>query len=318
MAKTTLQNTFGNIVPGKSLASWPNDPGVAAPVVADAGPKDLSRSIIATLAPTGSYPILAVGDFVYIKAITTPNLTGAAPAMATYSAKPSIRIKPYNGPEMVVDRVGQSFRFTRAFSNLQVSYPAASITAGLIISVELIIGFGGFDEPAPHRVSPFFSERTITRPANAIAYAAGQYVGNTADMGGKCLAFLDTFRLGSRYSRITRAMIRKNSATITNAVFSLYFFQVPPTTSCADQVAFAMTPSDDNPQMGRIQFPAFITGGAGSTMSFCDLAGIDFHLRQLDGNFTESAVYGALVADAAYIPTASEPFIVSIWGEQLG
>lgn len=277
-------------------------------------PKDMTRTIIAVLTANGSIPIVTSGDFVYIKAITTPALAGAGPAMATLSVKAPIFLKPDTGPEMVIDRVGQYFRFSRKFTALQLRYPGTNLTIGL----ELIVGFGNFAEPSAQRVMPFFAERTITRPANVLAYAAQQYVGNTGDMGGQCLAFADVFRLGTRYSRLTRATIRKNSPTTANANFSLYLFQTPPVTAIVDQAVWAPSFPNDYYAMGRINFPSFITGGAGSAMATCDLAGIDVHLRQLDGNPQETAVYGVLVAEAAYVPTAGEALIVALWGEQLG
>jgi hypothetical protein len=229
-----------------------------------------------------------------------------------------LAIKPDVGPIQYLRREGQAIAFPAPFTLLQFTSPAALAT-GVSLTVSLAVGFGNYSLPDSQRVSPFFHERIITRPANVTPYAANQYVGAMPDGAGKYVLFSNVFRLGSRYSRLTRAMIRKTSATVTNAQFSLWLFQSPGQITAAgtDQTTFAPSANDD-PVMGRVQFPLFMTGGAGSAVAFCDVAGLDIHLRQLAGSPFELGLYGVLVADAAYVPASGESLTVSLWGDQLG
>jgi hypothetical protein len=308
-----LSNPGAGVSPivGGTIAQPANNRTVITPDFAG-GMKDLGRTYVASLPAGGATTINAAGDFLFIRSLSAASFA----TVGTGSALLALRIKPDNSPALILDRPGQYYRFPRSFSSVEISNPAGNLS----LAVEIFFGFGNYEEPREHRVAPFFAERTITRPANTTAYAANQYVGTMPDLGGKGMVFQNVFRVGSRLSRITRAMIRKGSAQLGNAAFSLWLFQTvtSPFAAGTDQTTFAMTTANDNPAMGRISFPSFATGGAGSDMAICDLAGIDVPLRQLDGNSGETSIFGILVADAAYVPTSGEYLTISLWGEQLG
>jgi hypothetical protein len=62
--------------------------------------------------------------------------------------------------------------------------------------------------------------------------------------------------------------------------------------------------------IGIIRFPAFVTGGAGSTGKICAVSGLG--VQVFGQGILNGTIYGCLVANAAYTPVALERYSVNL------
>lgn len=260
--------------------------------------------------------ISAAGNFVFVEQIT-PIFELSTDVGLTKA----IYLRPNSAPAVAVENAPRLYRFANDFSEIQVDSEPGNAPC----FIDLVIGFGAYENPSQAlRVEPFWTDQTITRPANITPYAANQIVGPQPAVAYGLL-FQNVFGFGRRYARITRARVQKSSLTTANAQFSLHIWQGNGNAaqlSTADQAVFTLKADAAVSYLGRIQFPVFYTGGAGSDMAVAELNGLDLTIMNPDrlyagiplGPYTN--ISGLLVADAAYVPASGETLLIELFGER--
>lgn len=270
------------------------------PVTLDTAPKRFQRMTL-IVAAGATVPVMVAGNFVFVEEMIW---RGGTP--------PSIFITFDEASAVEVTQRQTELRFPAIFTKAAIYNPGASYP----ITVTMVVGFGAFVQTErPLLIRSFNAYSEITRPANIIAYAANQMV---ADNTPGRFIFADVYRPGSNTIRITKARITKNSTVILNASFKLFLAQAGSQISgnIADQTAFDQLYAGVTNNSGVILFPTFVAGGAGADCAECIIDGIDLIARTnyfAGGN----ALWGYLVAMAAYVPTSGEKIRVELWGYQL-
>lgn len=149
---------------------------------------------------------------------------------------------------------------------------------------------------------------SFTRPNDITAYAANDLVANSTTAGSvvpMAFVFPNGYGLGLT---IRGAKIEKTGTSAANANFHVRMYAQSPTVANGDNGAWS---SNLSGYMGKLD-PAIMeafTDGSSISDSFAE--GADCHcILPLNGT-----VYGLLVADAAYTPSANEVFTVTLTGE---
>jgi len=278
---------------------------VARPVGSDAVTGQFGRFLI-NLAPGQSLPIAIFGDFLYIEKITGNG--GAAVGTVDFSqflllpinGAPWLTATDNNTATVAIDEIGRSFVFPRPFDTLFFTnaHPTFTVQIACYVGAGRLTLEGRIQQVANPTTNV---EGRITRPANANPYAANQSV---SDAAGSVFRFLGINRQLGGSGVITKAtLMLRGTAAIANADFSMFLYSVTPT-PIADQAAFPMLSIDlSGLFVGMIRFPTFITGGAGSDSAICVLDGIRVPYKTAANS---SSLFGRLMANAAYVPSASE------------
>lgn len=151
---------------------------------------------------------------------------------------------------------------------------------------------------------------SITRPADTDVYASIDAVSNvTTDAH---FTFSNALAFDSRYSGELLGVRFYNSVTnTTDAAFSLYLFHTD-FTDVADNAVFTLTDTEALTFIGAVS-----VGVADWELSLLNkfayiAAGIPFKGLPDGVGSGNSAIYGQLVAKAAYIPAVSEVFTVDL------
>ena len=246
------------------------------------------------------------GDFVYIENVVPVNAAGASINLLPFS------VKPDSSPAVSVNYAHHTLRWANPFTSLLIESAGGSTPFTLTI----VVGFGFYAENRPLKKDIFSANRTITRLNNATPYAANQVVAKCPDGINNYCEFQNIFKFGSRYSRLTRARIIKSTANLVNANFRLHLFSANSApVNGVDQLPFQVVYSNADCLLGVINFPLFITGGAGSDAATCDLDGLDLVLTSPAGGYT--SIRAQLECLAAYTPGALETIRIDLIGEQL-
>lgn len=149
---------------------------------------------------------------------------------------------------------------------------------------------------------------TFTRPSDTTAYASGDLVANSTTAGSVTPM---TFNIGyGNGFKLTRAYVKFNSATVTNAKFRLHLYNSSPTATNGDNGAWLTTESG---YQGAIDVDASVLTFSDSTKAYGIYVNTALNVPMLMS--TNSVLYGLLTATAAYTPTSAEIFIVALLGE---
>lgn len=150
----------------------------------------------------------------------------------------------------------------------------------------------------------------ITRPADTTAYASGDLVANNVTAGSVTpLQFTVSDVAGTTQvpirGTVTRARMRFNDETVTNAQFRLHLYTASPTPANGDNGAWKTTKHAE--YLGSIDVTVdkvFTSNAVGISAA----AAIPFELS------AGAVLYGLLEARAAYTPTSGEVFNITIEG----
>lgn len=162
--------------------------------------------------------------------------------------------------------------------------------------------------------SMFTVGQAFTRPGDTTAYAVSDVVGPVTTPA--VITFAGAARAtggtdgGTGY--VVKARVAKNTNTTTNAAFRLYLYTTS-VTPIADNVAWTHLYANRANLIGWVDFPTMTTEGTGSDCAEATLN--DLRLPFVCAA-SGSALYGVLVARAAYTPGASDAFYVEITTEQ--
>lgn len=154
-------------------------------------------------------------------------------------------------------------------------------------------------------------ESSITRPANATQYAAGDAVSNSTSAPVP-LIFSDAVREEGGAGLVVSATIATNSNESTKPSLELWLFDTLPT-AVNDNAAFVVSDADVINVVGVLIFDSWVQGtaGTGGTMvghgDWKDSAPAPF-FRCAGGK----DLYGLLVARNAYTPISGEIFHVKL------
>lgn len=249
------------------------------------------------------------GDYIYVQQASTALMS----ADGVGSTVQIIAVDD-KGNTIILDLVGKGWIFPVAFE-----YISLQSTVGTIVTV--IAGFGRVQNDASVRYTVGLGDtavQTFARPANATPYAANQIVSD----GVTILEFPRMARFPNGTGIITKARVVKNSTTVLNANFTLFLQQASPGVK-ADQSAYAMLGADQNFGSGVINFPSFVSGGAGSDSALCEVAGISVPFKCSAASALQApnlggggSLFGLLVANAAYVPGNGENFRIELFTDK--
>lgn len=160
---------------------------------------------------------------------------------------------------------------------------------------------------------------SVTRPADATAYAAGDLVANSTTAGAVTpLELFGATRAAGEAVRIERVRLRKSGVGLTNAAFRVHLFRKAPVVSVGDNGAFnasgVLALADIEGHVGTVDLvmdtaaaigargAGLPSSGAGMT---CESAGTAGH---------ETSLWALIEARGAYTPVSGEAFHVTIEG----
>lgn len=149
---------------------------------------------------------------------------------------------------------------------------------------------------------------SITRPANATAYAAGDVVANT-DGDINVVTGLSNEITGGVVILGYRLMVNVNAVPAGMDIFRIHLFNAPPTV-IADNTAFALPAADSDKYLGCIEtgVPADVGDvlwTRGDNLNFPVLLDADM------------AVYAVLETRGAFTPASGGVFTVHLYGMRL-
>lgn len=167
-----------------------------------------------------------------------------------------------------------------------------------------------------------FCSGTVARPNNVIAYAANQAVNSNPGAITAADFITGSVNAGTMLM-ITGARMSKNSATTANASFRCYIQSsgVGTPSGVNDQAAWPFLFANYGAAGGVtlqkqfIDFPTFVTGGAGSNAAVCEIMGLAIPIKL---GSTLSKFFFQLTAQAAYVPVANELFALEFWVTDVG
>ena len=160
---------------------------------------------------------------------------------------------------------------------------------------------------------------SVTRPADATAYAAGDLVANSTTAGAVTpLELFGATRAAGEAIRIERVRLRKTGVGLTNAGFRVHLFRKAPVVSVGDNGVFnvsgVLALADIEGHVGAVDLvmdtaAAIGARGAGLPSSgagiTCESAGTAGH---------ETSLWALIEARGAYAPVSGEAFHVTIEG----
>lgn len=273
-----------SVVPAASIGFVPS-----APNVSDAtGTKQFQR-LPFPIASGGSQSIPIPGSTVFVELLRTPFQGGAS---AEYFAE----AKPDNGPAFPLYE-GAKYRFDTPFNNLQIR----NLNGGDAYFV-LWIGFGDFAHPV------------VSSPRSYEFSANGAAIANAAHAAGNIVTVGTIDAPPYPYTSARLARFRMEKTTTTAAALRAFIFSGTISAALGSNIPFTLLDGDGVRLQGIVDLPAFITGGAGSTLSVCEVSGIAIPLSNYyaDNNFSSfDPLSGGqftvvIVATSAYTPGAAE------------
>lgn len=272
------------VLPAVSVPAIPS-----APNVSDAtGTRQFQRIVLPV--PSGASQNLPYpGTTVFVELLRTPYQGGAS---AEYVAE----AQPDNGPKFPLYE-GAKIRFDTPFNNLQIR----NLNGGAAYFV-LWIGFGDFAHPA------LSTPRTFEFSAN------GAGIVNAAHAAGNIVTVGTIDPPPAPYTSARLVRFRMEKTTTTAAALRAFIFSGTISAALGANIPFTLLDADGQRLQGIVDLPAFITGGAGSTLSVCEVSGIAIPLSNYyaDNNFSSfDPLAGGqftvvVVATSAYTPGAAE------------
>jgi hypothetical protein len=243
------------------------------------------------------------GDYFFIDTIS--NVLGPVPSVVGLSAQADTI-----NTNVILRYAKQGTKWPRAFNSLRIQNGT-----GQALVIKAWVGFGEivtqFQADGPSAVGAVLrrGSQSFAIAIDDTPYAVNDIVNSAA---ANKIDFTGIFSTPNHIAsgNIVGAQIIKTGAGTTNASFRLFLFQtttiLPPTYN--DHAPFAMAFASD--LVGVIDFPSFVSGGAGSDSALCNVADISIPFL---GGATDS-VYGVLVALAAYNPDIGQQFKISLYG----
>jgi hypothetical protein len=149
----------------------------------------------------------------------------------------------------------------------------------------------------------------LTRPANTTAYAAGDVVG-TASTG--VLTLNGAAKSNSGGGRILGVRLNKSGTTVTNATFTVHFYNTAPT-AVADNAAWDSLYAEAEYYIGSTALTLMTAGGAGGGFTSL-VVNPPLWYQTASGS---KALYAVITAAAAYTPASAETFKLSVTVEQV-
>lgn len=155
----------------------------------------------------------------------------------------------------------------------------------------------------------FEATAQFTRPADVIAYAAGDQVANNVAPGSVTPLNFSIPYMKGKGGMIRAASLVKSNSNITLADFRLYLF-TSPISQAGDNLALNPTTAEARTFVGWYGFANSL-----NLLQFAN--GVYYYGYQLNAvqqmflpipEGCDGTLYGALIASAAYVPTASEVF----------
>lgn len=153
---------------------------------------------------------------------------------------------------------------------------------------------------------------SFTRPADTTAYTAGDLVANSTTAASVVpMEFAGVASSPGGWVNVRRVTLKKSTATITAATFSLILSQTNAVPSSGDNAAF-VGPAKGNVLGGafNLSAPYAMVDGAVSVSGSSDT----LLFKTADGS---TSLFGFLVAAGAYAPGNAEVFEVSLMVERL-
>jgi hypothetical protein len=148
------------------------------------------------------------------------------------------------------------------------------------------------------------SSTDITRPANTTAYTAGDGVGTAT----ACVQTLNNAaKINSGGGRITAVRLFKSGTTVTNATFTVLFFNAAPT-DVADNAAFNLLYAEQSRFIASVALSTMTVQGSGGGFAFT-LPSPMIYYQTAQGS---KALYAVIIATAAYTPASAETFALSV------
>lgn len=152
---------------------------------------------------------------------------------------------------------------------------------------------------------------TITRPANATPYTAGDVIANNDD---SYLTFPGSVKPPKWTGMISGARIMSSANQATKPDIEMWLFRSPPT-EIADNDAFAPSDAEVRELVGIVSFPvaSWQVGNPGSGAAgncVCEAMPKAIPLR--GGVNPSDTIYGLLVVRNAYTPVSAEEFRVEL------
>lgn len=223
-----------------------------APASVSTGVRELKRFPL-SLASGGSQVLSITGNYIFVEFVRTPNLGTAQPEYL-------VTIKPDTSSVAIpVSVEGQEFKFPSDYTQLQITNPNGGDCA-LIIWV----GYGEVSFPFKYQ------SRNYEAAGNGAGIAAALHAVNNivtvATISPPVFPFTSLV--------LSRFRLVKNSTTTAGASFLAYIFNGTPSAPLGSNIAFQLKYADRQLLAGIIALPSFITGGAGSDMTVCDVSGI--------------------------------------------
>jgi len=151
---------------------------------------------------------------------------------------------------------------------------------------------------------------TIARPADIIAYTAGDIVGPTGG-GEGLITFAGATDYNAQPGLILGATLEKNGTSVTTATFRLWLFEADPGTALGvDNAALTFGFGDRTNMIGSIAFGTPI-GGAGLGVVYYE--GVNGRANMAFQPTGSTSLFGALECTSAYTPTSGETFWVNLY-----
>lgn len=148
---------------------------------------------------------------------------------------------------------------------------------------------------------------SFTRPSNTTPYAVEDSVNATGGVTA-CLTFSaeDNLTINQGASlQIKTAILRTNSNTTTNGSFRLNIYDQS-VSGFADHSPFPMLWANRAKKVGYVDF-TLTTGGSGSDSAEAIVTDCNISIRT-----QATAIYGILIAKAAYTPTSAQQFYIEL------
>ena len=248
------------------------------------------------------------GNYYYVDSI----VTAAGPIVTTLQlSNAPIYIKTSTSALLTpINAIQLGVQYPTDFEWIEISNP----TLGLVVTINLWIGHGYVEDNRVRvvQIAPVgsYSSATFIRPNNATAYAANQVISTAA---GGYMTFSGVSRSFSGQTVINKVVCITSSNNLVNANFGLILTNQFNTAAPVDQAAYNMLLTDMTGSEAIMQFPTFLTGGAGSNMKISEIAGLNINIQT---NSSSYDISGLLFSNAAYTPTALESFKVILYCSQ--
>jgi len=162
--------------------------------------------------------------------------------------------------------------------------------------------------PYSPRVLRIGTAAALTRPADTTAYAAGDAVGTASTSN---LTLSNATRNNAGGGRILAVRLFKSGTTVTNATFTVLFFNTAPT-AVADNAAFNLLYAEQAYYIGEVALSTMTARGTGGGYAFSSISA-PIWFQAASGSKSLIAV---ITAAAAYTPASAETFQLSVTVEQ--